>query len=171
MMVSPSHPCPSCSAKGALSVFAHYERYLVEWDGKGPSTHTVKVVRYRCASCGRTHAGLPSCIVPYKSYTLRFILTVLRDYFTRISAVERICQRYGISATTLYRWSMLFKKQKGLWLGVLEDAACHAVDFLEGMEGVFLMEFCRRFGHSFLGCMHTDAEVPFSGSLCSCSCT
>ena len=35
-MLPPDHPCPHCQAKGCLEPFAHYERYLVEWDGTAP---------------------------------------------------------------------------------------------------------------------------------------
>lgn len=164
MRISPGQPCPTCHAKGCLEMFAHYDRYLVEWDGKSVVTHTLRVARYRCSCCGHTHAALPSCLAPYKSYSLRFILLVLREYFVRILRVEQICQRYGISITTLYRWIRLFLKQKALWLGVLEDAARQPTDFLDDMSGEVLMGFCRAFFHSFLGRFcGRDRELPFSG--------
>ena len=74
--------CPVCHAKACLSPFASYTRYLVEWKEDFPVTYEVTVQRYRCSSCGHTHAQLPSPLVPYSSYSLRFILLVLRDYYS-----------------------------------------------------------------------------------------
>ena len=154
--------CPYCSAKEGLSSFGHYERYLVEWDGEQAVAHIILVKRYRCSSCGRTHAALSSCIVPYKSYSLRFILLVLRAYAIHKSSVEQICLRYGISVSTLYRWLALLKCQKALWLGVLEDAARDAEGFIDDMTGAFLQEFCHTFHFSFLERISgRDPEPPF----------
>lgn len=160
-MLPPDHPCPHCQAKGCLEPFAHYERYLVEWDGTAPVCHDITVPRYVCQSCGRTHAGLPSCLVPYRSYALRFILIVLRDYFIRVSSVEQLCRKYAVSTSTLYRWIRLFQCQKALWLGVLEDGALCAGGFLAGLDGAFLQDFYQSFHFSFLESFHrTDMEPP-----------
>ena len=95
--------CPVCHANACLSPFASYTRYLVEWKDGLPATHEVTVQRYLCSSCGHTHALLSSALVPYSSYSLRFILLVLRDYFLRKACVQKICERAGISVSTLYR--------------------------------------------------------------------
>lgn len=142
--------CPVCGAKSCLSPFASYIRYLVEWEDGSPVTHEVAVRRYQCSSCGHTHALLSSALVPYSSYSLRFILLVLRDYFLRTVCVQELCGRAGISVSTLYRWKALFLTQKALWLGILEDLAVAEGTFLSGMDDSFLQDFCRRFSFSFL---------------------
>ena len=146
--------CPYCSAKGRLRAFGHYKRYLVEWDGHGQTTDILSVPRYICDSCGHTHALLPSCIVPYRSYSLRFLLVVLRTYFTRSCSVEQICLRYGITVSMLYRWIHLFLRQKELWLGVLENMAASPVVFIDSMAGSLLRDFFLTFCFSFLESMH-----------------
>lgn len=142
--------CPVCHAKASLSPFASYTRYLVEWKDSLPATHEVAVQRYRCSSCGHTHALLSSALVPYSSYSLRFILLVLRDYFLGRACVQKICERAGISVSTLYRWKALFLAHKALWLGILEDMGTPAGTFLNSMDGTFLQGFCGRFRFSFL---------------------
>ena len=155
--------CPVCGAKSRLSPFASYTRYLVEWGDGGPVTHEVSVRRYQCSSCGHTHALLPSALVPYSSYSLRFILLVLRDYFLRTACVEELCRRAGISVSSLYRWKALFLTHKALWLGILEDLAVAAGTFLSGMDGSFLRDFCRRFPFSFLQPLRgTSPDPPYS---------
>lgn len=142
--------CPVCHAKACLSPFASYTRYLVEWTGGSPSTHEVNVQRYRCGSCAHTHALLSSALVPYSSYSLRFILMVLRACFLHRTCVQTICERAGISVSTLYRWKSLFLVHKALWLGVLESLETSALAFLDGMDGILLKGFCLKFLFSFL---------------------
>lgn len=153
--------CPHCGAKGCMSGFAHYDRYLVEMQDHHPVTHKIQIQRYRCSSCGHTHALLSSSLVPYRSYSLRFLLLVLRDYFLHRRTVEQICDHFGISPSTLYRLKQLFEQQKCLWLGVLEDLAAQSVEFLEELDIKLLREFQKTFRFSFLECPHvTDQEMP-----------
>lgn len=142
--------CPVCHAKACLSPFAFYTRYLVEWEDGLAATHEVTVQRYLCSSCGHTHALLSSALVPYSSYSLRFILLVLRDYFLGRACVQKICERAGISVSTLYRWKALFLAHKALWMGVLEDMGTPAETFMDRMDGTLLQGFCRKFLFSFL---------------------
>lgn len=166
-MLPPDHPCPLCQAKSCLEPFSHYERYLVEWNGTAQVCHSITVPRYICRSCGHTHAGHPSCLVPYRSYSLRFILIVLRDYFIRVSSVEQLCRKYEVSVSTLYRWIGLFCSQKALWLGILKDAALCCCGFLEGITGAFLRDFHQSFRFSFLEGFHcTDVEPPSGSGPC-----
>ena len=156
--------CPACGAKGCMEAFGHYERYLVGWGDGGAASQTITVERYRCTSCGHTHAILPSCLAPYKSYSLRFILTVLRSYFLHVRPVEKLCEGYGISISTLYRWLKLFKLQKALFLGALEDAARDAVSFLGCLDGPFLRDFYHSFRFSFLEVFPRRDKNPPSGA-------
>ncbi len=152
--------CPVCHAKARLSPFASYPRYLVEWENALPSTHEVTVQRYQCSSCGHTHALLSSALVPYSSYSLRFILLVLRDYFLGRACIQKVCGRAGISVSTLYRWKALFLAHKGLWLEALEDLCVSQGAFLESMDGVFLYSFYQTFRFSFLQCLRGGSGYP-----------
>lgn len=153
--------CPFCGAKGCLDIFAHYERYLVELQAGRPVTYRVKIPRYRCASCAHTHALLSSCLVPYRSYSLRLILHVLRCYFLRLKTVTGICEEVGITPATLYQWKNVFLRQKALWLGALCDLERSASSFLSEVTGDFLKGFSNTFGFSLLQHMPgTDREVP-----------
>ncbi len=152
--------CPVCHAKACLSAFASYTRYLVEWEDGLVVIHEVIVQRYQCSSCGHTHALLSSALVPYSSYSLRFILVVLRDYFLGRTCVEKLCSRAGIAVSTLYRWKALFLAHKALWLGVLEDMRTSAKTFLKNMDGVLLQGFFRKFLVSFLQRLRGTSLYP-----------
>lgn len=154
--------CPACHAPASMSPFASYKRYLVEVKNGQPLTHTVTVQRYRCSSCRRTHALLPSMLVPYSAYSLRFILQVLRAYFLRTDTVAGICERAGIAVSTLYRWKKLFLTHKQLWLGVLEAAHQDSCHFLDQLSGTTLKNHHHAFRVSFLQPFRrTVREQPF----------
>ena len=146
----------------SLSHFGHYKRYLVTLREGLPVSVEVSVRRGRCLSCRHTHATLPSCLVPGSSYSLRFILHVLRLYFLHLKTVEGICQTFGIAVSTLYRWKQLFLTHKALWLGILEDLCSAPATFLDGISGSFLLAFLKTYRLSFLE--RTPGryrEVPF----------
>lgn len=160
----PDASCPFCGAKGCMEPFAHYYRYLVELQDGTPVTYRVKIPRYQCASCGHTHALLSASLVPYRSYSLRFILHVLRAYFLRLKPVAALCEAANISPAALYEWKNAFLKQKGLFLGVLSDLAESPACFLETLDGGQLNGFYRMFRFSFLqGMPRRYQELPPGG--------
>lgn len=164
----PNQPRPYCSARGCLRLFDHYPRYLVEWEGNAQKTSTVTVQRYICDSCGHTHALLPSCLIPYKSYSLRFLLIVLWAYFIRTCPVEHICAHYGITISMLYRWLQLFRQHKGLWLGMLKNMSVLPVPFINSMDSTLLEGFFQTFRFSYpegytaqiRRCCHSSPVAP-----------
>lgn len=151
--------CPLCQTKGSLYDFARYNRYLVELENCHPVTQVISVKRYRCSSCGRTHAVLSSTLVPYRSYSLRFILKILQDYFLRQKTVGQICAAAGIAVSTLYCLKALFLTQKAVWLGVLDDLSTPAATFIGGISGKSLRQFHQRFRCSFLERMNVTVRA------------
>ena len=107
------HSCPWCSTKDPdWKRHAVYDRWLISFENGGIVTYRIEIRRYKCSSCGHTHAILPESIIPYQSYSFLFIISVMRDYYTRSLTVEGICAKYGISVSTLYLWKELFLRQK-----------------------------------------------------------
>jgi transposase-like protein len=147
--------CPFCKAKDTLSYHAQYRRDLIVYESDQIYCHSICVQRFICSSCDRTHAVLPPVLVPYGSYSLLFILHVLREYFTgRFSCVRDLCKRFSISVSTLYAWKSLFLKHKALWLGVLQNLCVAASRFLDEILvadlDLFLCSFFDMFAFSFL---------------------
>ena len=152
----PDHVCPVCHAHGSLSPFASYTRGLVEREKGKPARHEIVIKRLRCRSCGHTHAQVSSALVPYSSYSLRFILQTLRDYFLGRACVQLICDRAGIAVSTLYRWKDLFIRHKALWMETLNDlSAARPAEFAENMDGHLLQNFYQAFRLSFLQGPHS----------------
>lgn len=94
-------------------------------------------------------------LIPYSSYSIRFVLTVLKDYFFT-HTVEKICEMYQIAHSTLYAFRDLFFSHKKLILGASNDAHVKASDFIEEMDGQLLFQFWKSFRLSFLQTYHAS---------------
>lgn len=106
--------CPHCGTRGKCRFFAVYGRSIVDiMDGR-PCCRTMIVARVRC-DCGHTHALLPDFIVPYRQYTLPFILHILKLYFSRSMTVQALCGSFWISPPTLYEWKHAFAMHRSWW--------------------------------------------------------
>ena len=64
----------NCGKKGCLIKHGFYTRDVVIID----NSFSIKVLRVRCSSCGKTHAILPHLIVPYSRLALDLILLLIR---------------------------------------------------------------------------------------------
>lgn len=157
---SPKHlpalklPCPFCGAKHpGWSYHDSYPRYLIAFENGVPITYTIHITRIICSSCQHTHAILPEIIIPYSSYSLIFILSVLKDYFSRIP-IKSLCEKYQLSLSTLYAWKHLLLQHKKLWLGILEDLCTEPLTFLSSFSHAHssrdLSIFFLNMGYSFL---------------------
>lgn len=103
--------CPYCGRRGEWTKWGFYERTLVEPDSRrgtpGRQNRTVKVQRLRCR-CMHTHAVLDTGIVPYRRYSLEFILTAV-GVWLRNMTVAALCRALWISPSTLYSWIHLYE--------------------------------------------------------------
>lgn len=106
--------CISCGVRGKCRVFASYTRSIIDIEEGRPCCRVLKVVRIRC-TCGHTHVLLPDFIVPYKQYTLPFILHILKLYFSRSMTVQALCGSFWISPPTLYEWKHAFAMHRSWW--------------------------------------------------------
>lgn len=149
--------CPFCGAKHALSPFAYYKRHLVTYDNNEVHNNILIISRYICASCGHTHAILPSVIVPYISFSFKFIVSIIHDYLIcKFNSVQVMCEHYCIAISTFYRILRKFKEHKKLWLGLLEDKHTSNLNFVQNILNNtfkeledFLIKFFKGNGSSF----------------------
>lgn len=123
--------CPHCKAKFNCTFFSSYSRNIITFENGLNTCHTVSISRVLCNSCNHTHAILPDHLIPFGSYTLSFVLKVLRAYFLGSKTITSLCDFFQISISTLYDWIKLFKEQKHIWLGILNDAIISKVKFID----------------------------------------
>ena len=144
--------CPKCGAVGCFKPFGDYTRGMIYLDN-GVRTETIIIVdRVQCCICESTHALLADFLIPYGSYTLRFILHVLRAYFNRRCPVAALCEQYSIAISTLYNWKDLFLEHANLWLPVLQRMSQISIKSLDDFERIDKLpsSFFKRYGFSFL---------------------
>lgn len=125
--------CPTCGAKYNCTAFSSYSRNMITFENGLNTCHNISVDRVICNSCQHTHAILPEILIPFGSYTLSFVLTALRTYFLGSKTVTSLCEYFQISISTLYSWIKLFKEQKHIWLGLLNDAKTAPSDFINDL--------------------------------------
>jgi len=144
--------CPSCGAEGRCGFLCAYARCMITIEKGAAKVCPLTIARVICDSCGRTHALLADVLIPYGSYSLRFILHVLRAYLNRRCSVKALCQRYSIAVSTLYKWMRLFEECANLWLSVINRIAKVTIQSLDFFEGVDKLPsaFFKRYGFSFL---------------------
>jgi len=151
--------CPFCGAKHALSPFASYKRHLVTYNNNNNTAQDNMIIisRYICLSCKRTHALLPSVIVPYMSFSFKFTVFLIHDYLVhKYHSIESMCEHFGIAISTFYRILKKFKEHKQLWLGLLEDKLISNLSFVQHILSSnfdeiedFMIQFLKRNGSSF----------------------
>lgn len=69
--------CPICESCGNCHVHDYYGRQFIDFQGNNRTTDDLCITRVMCDNCEHTHAILPDIIIPYSSYGLIFVLTVL----------------------------------------------------------------------------------------------
>ena len=121
--------CPSCGARGKCRLYASYTRNIIDIVNGKPCWRIMKVVRIRC-DCGHTHALLPDSIVPYRQYTLSFILYILRLYFSHSMTVQALCDSFWISPPTLYEWKSAFGRHRSWWPEFVRSGQENELDIL-----------------------------------------
>ena len=145
-------PCPVCKTVGLFREIDSYERYMISADGSSRVESTLSIHRFQCESCGHTHALLPDILIPYGSYSLRFILTVLLGYLKRSCPVVKFCEQWNIAVSTLYEWIHLFVDQYNAWCSILDRILWVDATSLSSVSSIpaFPYDFLIRFGFSFL---------------------
>lgn len=149
----PQHcSCPKCNAKGSLIKFQPYQRQMISVENGSRKEVTLTVPRFLCDSCGHTHALLPDILIPYGSYSIRFVLTLLQAYLSRTCSVADLCDQWQISVSTLYGWIHLFLDHFNAWCDVLDRIRWVCSNAIEQVCSTphLPADFLARFGFSFL---------------------
>lgn len=144
--------CPICGAKGQCKRIGSYPRMMITIKDGKRCLSVLRITRVKCLSCQHTHAVLPDILVPFGSYTITFILSVLKAYLLRESTVAEICTYYQIAASTLYSWIHLFTSRYNAWVPILQRInviSSFAIDYVMSVEA-FPSVFFRRFRFHFL---------------------
>lgn len=146
--------CPTCGAKGQCRLYASYERYIIDLSEGKVVCERLLIRRVLC-SCGHTHAVLPDFIIPYRQYSLPFILHILMLWYSHSMTANKIEDIYGVSYKVLARWKDLFGKHKDLWLGIVRSGKVDSLAFVKCILSInpfsdFTFGFYNKTLYSFL---------------------
>jgi hypothetical protein len=157
--------CPRCGAEGCLRPHDFYNRDLISINNGIRTDDKISIKRVKCYSCKATHALLPDILIPFGSYSLRFILFIMRAYIFRTGTVNALCDYFCIAHTTLYKWIHLFNEQANLLLSSIEQISCITAPVLDFAEGIKALPslFFERYRFSFLQNMKRRRQVPAPG--------
>jgi len=144
--------CPVCGAMGCCKPHDSYGRWVTSIYNGARMEYHLTIQRVKCKSCDSTHALLSDVLIPYRHYSLRFILHVLRAYFYRCGTVAQLCEHFSISISTIYKWRSLLMEHANLWLSVLEKISQLSSEHLDYFENIHQLPsaFFQRYRFSFL---------------------
>ena len=155
--------CPVCGASfGGSRKLRTYPRMMISAKEGTRLEEVVQIPLYKCPSCGHSHAILPDVLIPFGSYSLRFILTILKDYLNRSCTVRRLCENWQIAVSTLYSWIHCFAEHFSVWRSILFRITWVTKQAMEDVAEAtaFPSSFFRRFGFSFLQLRSTSHFLP-----------
>ena len=158
--------CPCCKASGQCEYISPYKRTMISAADDTQKVQYLLIKRAKCNSCGRTHAILPDILVPYGSYSIRFILIVLTKYLQRKTSVATFCDKWHIAASTLYSWIHLFIDHYSSFVSALDRISKVTEEAIASVENhdTFMNAFFERFRFHFLQLKTTSYSPPHSPS-------
>lgn len=154
--------CPCCHSTGQCTAIGPYNRTMISVTKGSRSEQTLSVKRFICNSCRHTHALLPDILIPYGSYSIRFILTVLVLYLHRKTSVADFCDKWHISVSTLYSWISLFIRHYSAFhssLDHIRSLSAKPVNRVRHADN-FISDFFNRFRFHFLQLKTTSCYHP-----------
>ena len=153
--------CPHCRAVGCFNDAPSYERHLITIEKDARVDYTISVRRVVCSSCMVSHALLPDNLIPYGSYSIKFVLFILNSYLSRTTAVATFCETWQISTSTLYTWIHTFMNHYELLYGILNRLQWISYEALSkiSLDSFLTRKFFESFLFSFLQLRKTTTSV------------
>lgn len=143
-------PLPKCCRNGS------YSRHFVCYDKHSVCNHVITIHSLICSSCKKSHALLPSVIIPWSSYSLGFIIALLYARLTRkFTSVLSLCEHFDISECTYYRLMKRFTLDSRLLLSSIRT-------FMETLDLIqLLLSADPKITHSALCIFHEATGYSF----------
>ena len=130
--------CPSCGApQSKYCRNGSYRRHFVCYEDGAVCSRTITIRSVRCSSCLKSHALLPSVIIPWSSFSLGFIISLLYARVTgKFPSVLSLCEHFDISESAYCRLRKRFTLDSKELLAALGTL----MEVLDLMEALFSSE-------------------------------
>lgn len=101
--------CPNCCSHNLIR-WGNYERNVIFFSNDKTTLEsiTIKIQRFKCKSCNKTHALLPFGIIPYKQFTDEVVSKILLELVN--DKIENVITRYQIDQSLITRWLFQYNK-------------------------------------------------------------
>lgn len=99
--------CPLCNSKHLVKNGTYQRNIIFLIENERIETN-MKIQRFKCKNCGKTHALLPEFVVPYKQFSLQFIIEVLNSILEK--SINKTSTLFNVSRQIIYFWKNQFKK-------------------------------------------------------------
>ncbi len=110
--------CQGCGCKGNSRKSSSYRRYFItleNYNSGNIDDQFIYIDCIYCKTCNYHHANLYDLIIPYRSYSLIFIMNVLSDYAKHACSITELCSKWHIAISTLYSWRNTFRHHYQMW--------------------------------------------------------
>lgn len=96
--------CPHCHSDKLIK-YGTYERNIGIYD----EFHKIKIKRVLCKECGRTHAIIPSFVIPFYQSERSFLINAINEIVVNNNKVVQTSIEIDISRQKLNSWIKRFK--------------------------------------------------------------
>jgi len=155
--------CAGCGAGGFLSFYCQYTRWVIVLEDGAPKDKELKLDRYKCSICGKTHVVAPGeAVIPYMRHSLGFIAAALGAWAKREKPMRAIAQDFQIALSTLCEWIKRFRDHYELLFGKLEAAAGDAgarIGTLRQASSAHLFTFAETYRLGFMQAKRTGGAT------------
>lgn len=103
--------CLNCGSKDFL-YYGSYQRNIVEIAGERIET-VINIKRLQCCKCKKTHAVIPSFLIPYKQHTLNTINEILTEKIVDEKTYNEIEETTGVSRQLQKYWRVQLDSLRG----------------------------------------------------------
>ena len=113
--ILPIYGCKFCGYEGLMHRHGYYSRNVIT----KYTIERINILRVKCPSCGKTHAILPSFLIPYYQYSLDFIFEclclsfVLKNSYSKITSYfNKLNPKSSFNASNISSFKKRMKENK-----------------------------------------------------------
>ncbi len=94
-----------------ISSAGSYSRDIIYIENSERVESEIRIIRFRYKNdaSSTTHSLSSDVLIPFGSYTVRFVLYVLNAFYKHDQSISKLCASFSIAASTLYDWKKLFE--------------------------------------------------------------
>lgn len=134
----------TCGSRGNFHIHATYNRYISD----GNTENSLCVTRVKCESCNKTHALLPSFIIPYRILLNMVIVGIVKPFIHSGKSASVISTMTGLSVDYVLKiidfYNTYHKERLASFLATSSTDDMLSYEFITGYFNEYHMFFMQR---------------------------